>query len=82
MPLFSDFINLFQSSEEFRSTLTNSVDFDQWTKVEDTLEKFTVKPVLNDHSRIDNTKILITNGSLIKVESIAKCSPWSILQYF
>ena len=24
----------------------------------------------------------MTNGSLIKVESIAECSPWSILQYF
>ena len=28
------------------------------------------------------TKILMTNGSLMKVESIAECSPWSILQYF
>ena len=28
------------------------------------------------------TKILMTNGSLLKVESIAECSPWSILQYF
>ena len=26
-------------------------------------------------------KILMTNGSLMKVESIAECSPWSILQY-
>ena len=24
----------------------------------------------------------MTNGSLMKVESIAKCSPWSILRYF
>ena len=32
--------------------------------------------------KIDNTKILMTNGSLMKVESIAKCFPWSILQYF
>ena len=24
----------------------------------------------------------LTNGSLTKVESIAECSPWSILQYF
>ena len=24
----------------------------------------------------------MTNGSLMKVESIAECSPWSILQYF
>ena len=30
----------------------------------------------------DKTKILITNGSLMKVERIAECSPWSILQYF
>ena len=30
------------------------------------------------------TKIFMTNGSLMKVESIAECSksPWSILQYF
>ena len=24
----------------------------------------------------------MTNGSLMKVNSIAECSPWSILQYF
>ena len=24
----------------------------------------------------------MTNGSLMKVEIIAECSPWSILQYF
>ena len=44
----------------------------------------TVKPVLSSHSKIyiDKTKILMTNGSLMKVESIAECSPWSILQYF
>ena len=35
----------------------------------------TVKPMYNDHSKIDKTKILMTNGSLIKVESIAECSP-------
>ena len=42
----------------------------------------TVKPVQNDHSKIDKTKILMTNGGLMHVESIAECSPWSILQYF
>ena len=42
----------------------------------------TVKPVLSCHSKIDKTKMLMTNGSLMKVESIAECSPWSILQYF
>ena len=28
------------------------------------------------------TKVLKTNSSLMKFESIAECSPWSILQYF
>ena len=32
--------------------------------------------------RIDKIKALMENGSLMKVESIAECSPWSILQYF
>ena len=31
---------------------------------------------------MDKAKILMTNGSLMKVESIAECSSWSILQYF
>ena len=35
----------------------------------------TVKPVVSGHSKIDKTEILITNGSLMKVESIAECSP-------
>ena len=42
----------------------------------------TVKPAQNSHSKIDKTKILMTNGSLMKVVNIAECSPWSILQYF
>ena len=42
--------------------------------------KPTVKPVLSGHSKLDKTTILMTNGSLLKVESIAECSPWSILQ--
>ena len=33
----------------------------------------TVKPVLNGHSKIDKPKMLMTNGSLMKVESIAEC---------
>ena len=44
--------------------------------------KTCVKPVWNGHSKIVKTKILMTNGSLMRVESIAECSPWSILQYF
>ena len=34
----------------------------------------TVKPVLSCHAQIDKTKVLKTNGSLMKVESIAECS--------
>ena len=48
----------------------------------DKYKESTVKPVLSDHSKIDKTKVLMTNGSLMKVESIAECSHWSILQYF
>ena len=44
--------------------------------------EYTVKPVLSGHSKIDKTKVLKTNGSLMKVESIAECSKVSILQYF
>ena len=40
------------------------------------------KPVFSGHLWIDKTKDLKTNGNLMKVESIAECSPWSILQYF
>ena len=32
---------------------------------------YTVKHVLRGHSKIDKTKIVMTNGSLMKVESIA-----------
>ena len=34
----------------------------------------TVKPVLSGQSKIDKTRVLNTNGSLMKVESIADCS--------
>ena len=34
----------------------------------------TVKPVLSGHSKIDKTKILMTNGSFMKVKNIAECS--------
>ena len=37
-----------------------------------------VKSVLSGNSKLDKTKILMANGSLMKVESIAEC----ILQYF
>ena len=34
----------------------------------------TVKSVLSGYSKIDKTKVLMTNGCLLKVESIAECS--------
>ena len=34
----------------------------------------TVKPVLSGHLKIDKTQILMTNGNLMKVESMAECS--------
>ena len=41
------------------------------------------KTLQNGHSKIDKAiKILMTNGPLMKVKSIAECSRWSILQYF
>ena len=36
-------------------------------------EKYTVKPVLSGHSKIAK-QVFKTNGSLMKVESIAECS--------
>ena len=46
------------------------------------LKVCTVKSVLSGHSK--NTKKLVfkTEYRLMKVESIAECSPWSILEYF
>ena len=40
------------------------------------------KTCLKQPLKKDKTKILITNVGLMKVERIAECSPWSILQYF
>ena len=35
---------------------------------------WSVKSILGSHSKIDKTKVLKTNGSLMKVKSIAECS--------
>ena len=46
-------------------------------------EDTVLETVLSSHSKIDKTKILLTNGSLMTVKSIAKLSSkGSILQYF
>ena len=43
----------------------------------------TLKPVLSSHLKIGKAKIFMTDGSLLKVESIEECSlEGSILQYF
>ena len=42
----------------------------------------TVKPVLSGHSKIDKTKVLKTNGSLMKVKSIAECSQQAFCNTF
>ena len=34
----------------------------------------TVKPEKSGHSKLDKRKVLMTNGSLMKVKSIAECS--------
>ena len=46
------------------------------------LDYVNCKTCVNGHSKTDKTKILMTNGSLMKFKSIAECSPWSILQCF
>ena len=38
-------------------------------------QKCTVKPVLSSRLKVDKTKVLIQNGSLMKVGSIAECCP-------
>ena len=38
------------------------------------MDKTTVRPVVSGHSKIDKTKVLKTNGSLMKVKCIAECS--------
>ena len=40
----------------------------------DSFNSYTVKPILSSHSKIDKTKVIKTDGSLMEVESIAECS--------
>ena len=40
------------------------------------------KTCLKQPLKIDKSKILMTNGSLMEVKCIAECSAWIILQYF
>ena len=56
---------MFMEMPFIRSTLTVLTPKSAYT---------TVKPVLSGHSKIDKTKILMRNGSLMKAESIAEFS--------
>ena len=47
-------------------------------KSSDCRERSKVKPVLSGQTKIDKTKVLKTNSSLIKIKSIVECS----LHYF
>ena len=40
------------------------------------------KTCVNGHSKINKTKIFMTNGSLMQVKSTSDCSHRSMLQYF
>ena len=40
----------------------------------------TVKPLENGHSQKDKKLVLKTKYCLMKVESIAECSPWSFIK--
>ena len=42
----------------------------------------TVKPVLSGYLNIDKTNVLMENGSLMKVESIAECSKGALYNTF
>ena len=51
-------------------TIWSSVYLDHFSSLQ--IDK--VGTVLSDHSKIDKTKVLKTDGSLMQVESIAECS--------
>ena len=46
------------------------------------MQRNKVNPVLSGHSKIDKTKVLKRNGSLMDVESIAECSPGAFCNTF
>ena len=46
------------------------------------IKKQAVKSVLSRNSKIDKTKIIKTNGSLMKVKSIAECSLGAVCNTF
>ena len=65
----------------FEIFIMYSLTFDFFQILKESMN-ITVKPVFSGHLKIDKSKVLMENGSLMKVESIAESSTWSILQYF
>ena len=57
-------------------------DRSSWVEPVISKDYHTVNPVLSSHLKIDKIKVFMENGSVMENESIAECSPWSILQYF
>ena len=43
------------------------------------MSDYTVKPVLSGYLKIDKTKVLMENVSIMKVKSIAECAPAILL---
>ena len=68
-----------QKVSEYDQEMSQSQTTDQSTH--GTVKKRYSKTCLKRPLKIDKTKVLLENGSLM-VESIAECSHWSILQYF
>ena len=81
--MFLDFLPICKVTHPLLIFPANKCDITLWKHVWGSEKQTsTVKPVLSGHSKIEKTKILMTNCSLMKVERIAECSPWSIVQYF
>ena len=60
----------FSVAQKLNYNILNSIVYQK----NETSFSFTVKPVLSGHSKLDKISVLNTNGSLMKVESIAECS--------
>ena len=59
-----------------------SIEYLPFLKVKSVLLEYSKTCVKQSLKKLDRTKTLMTSGSLMKVESITQCSPWSILRYF
>ena len=71
----SVYLDLCGSAKDTKNNVSNLLKFQNCFMYSDRndISDHTVKPVYNGHSKIDKTKIFMTNGSLMKVEWIAEC---------